>query len=152
MTDDQNKEADDPNATWVHDTFRAAVDEVMNIGMIPDGLVEARAVWALPGRFVIGQVRDAGNPTSFYWAIAGEVPTDIIGAESATTAREAARYFSMKWQTFAAHLENPADRETLGMGGRKDWMEESAAMIARAEILYAVADDDGYWPPPPGDS
>ena len=138
-------DAREDHGQWIRQTVDAAVEEIMAKGLVEDGMVEARAGWVLSHRYVIGEVREARNHESLYWFITGEVPTDIIAAGVAATPREAARQFSMKWQLFASQLQDPASRKALGFSGDQDWAARSAAIIARAETLYEIVENNTLW-------
>ncbi len=143
------KESREEHAEWIRQTVDAAVTEIMAKGLVEDGMVEARAGWVLSRRYVIGEVREARDHESLYWFITGDVPTDIIAAGVAATPRDAARQFSMKWQLFASQLQDPAAREKLGFSGDHDWDARSAAIVAQAEALYDIVDNDALWEPAP---
>jgi len=63
----------------------------------------------------------------------------------ATTPRDAARHFSLKWQLDAARYENPAERHRLGLDPAEDWEANARALATKAEYLYKIVDDDQLW-------
>lgn len=132
-------------ARWAREQLDAVVSEIQENGVIDSPLIEARASWMKPFDIVIGQVRDQSQAQEFLWVIAGSVPGDCVHSSVATGPREAARHFSMKWQLEAARLESAEERSRLGLDPAIDWDVQAKALTARAEYLYAVADDDRHW-------
>jgi len=130
MPDDIDENASDPVKEWLRETLDAAVEVSTTLGVIEDALFEARPVWSLPQKVMIGQIRAANERTSFTWVICGDYPTDHIGSAAATTARDAARHFSLKWQLDAARHTDPSFAAKL-----TDWAEE----------LYEIVEDDSLW-------
>ncbi|MGI9236005.1 MAG: DUF4826 family protein [Woeseiaceae bacterium] len=130
MSEGKKNEADATLSPWARDTFDRAVRNIIDLGIIDGAFAEARPAWAQPDNVVIGQLRDANEPTSFIWVISGEVPTDHITSDVAATARDAARHFSLKWQMDAAHTKNSA---------------VSNMLVAKAEQLYEIVEDDNLW-------
>lgn len=141
MTQDQTGTADD----WQRKTLDKAVGDIGDLGVIPDEMIEARTLWSVPGKVMIGQARQAHEPTLFVWFISGELPTDAIGSAAATTPREALRHFALKWQMDAERYRDPATRKAHGLDESKDWNAMTAKLVAKAEELYAMAEDDRLW-------
>ncbi len=131
---------------WTRSTLDKAVRDISDLGVIPDEILEARSLWSIPGRVMIGQARQADEPTLFVWFISGDLPTDYIGPSAATTPREALRNFSMKWQLDAERYLDPATRKAHGLDESKDWKSMTDKLIAKAEELYAMSEDDRLWP------
>lgn len=92
-------------------------------------IVEARPAWVYPQEIVIGQYRKTAVDTRFFWVIGGNFPVDCIRGDLAATAREAARYFALKWQLDADRLAGADARVLQGY----------------AEQLYELTDADPYW-------
>lgn len=125
----QNPDQPDREAlkAWVKPRLNAAVMELIDKGAFESLLVEAKPAWVFPFQVLIGRIREQGQPGPFDWFICGEVPTDRVDSRTASTPRDAARYFAMKWQLEAAR--NP-DRSELA---------------DQAEALYALVDEAGLW-------
>jgi len=140
-----NQEPGGPAPDWIRTTLDKAVRDISDLGIIPDELIEARAVWSVPGKVMIGQVRQANEPAIFVWFISGDLPTDHIGPTAASTAREALRNFSLKWQLDAARYADPATRKAHGLDESRDWNLMTKKLVAKAEELYAMAEDDRLW-------
>ena len=130
---------------WTRLTLDKAVEDISNLGVIPDEIIEARAMWSVPGEVMIGQARQASEPSVFVWFISGNLPTDYIGSSAATNPREALRNFSLKWQMDAERYRDPATRRAHGLDESKDWNAMTLKLIAKAEELYTLAEDDRLW-------
>lgn len=135
----------DKNLAWAREKLSKVVKEITDQGAIESPLVEARPVWTKPLDIVIGQLRDQGVQTEFLWVIGGSVPTDCVHSSVAASPRDAARHFSMKWQLEAARYEDPAEHRRLGLDPSEDWEAQARALIAKAEYLYKIVDDDRLW-------
>jgi hypothetical protein len=143
MTQEKTNAHDD----WARNTLDKAVSDISALGIIPDEILEARALWSVPGKVMIGQARQAHEPSMFVWFISGDLPTDTIGPAAAATPREALRNFSLKWQLDAEQYRDPATRKAHGLDESHDWNAMTARLIKKAEELYAMADDDRLWHP-----
>ncbi len=131
MTDETNSDPREAVSEWTRETYDKAVQEIMSLGVLADELVEARPIWTLPYRMIIGQARESNVHATFTWIICGDVPTDHISSTVASTPRDAARYFSLKWQLDATRCNEPAQAETLA---------------AKAEEVYEIVEDEDLWP------
>jgi hypothetical protein len=115
---------------WARAEFDKAVRNLIAGNLVDIDVIEARPVWALENRVVIGQIREANESTVFRWIICGDLPTDHIGSELAATPRDAARHFSLKWQLDAARQTDPSVAEPLA---------------DKAELLYELAENGDIW-------
>ena len=132
-------------ADWAREITDAAVNEIMDKGVIESEIVEARPVWWLPYQVVIGQLRDTQQQLAPVWIIAGAVPTDHVSFEAASTPRDAARHFAMKWQLDAARYRDRTVQQQLGAGSREDWERLSEGLARAAEALAELAADERHW-------
>lgn len=137
-----------PGRVWMREILDKAVLDIEALGIFADEVVEARPVWSVPDKVMIGQLRVANEPGSFRWIICGDLPTDHISSTVAANAREALRHFSLKWQLDAARYEDPAMRKQHGLDESKDWNHLTRQLVAKAEELYAMAEDDALWQAP----
>lgn len=106
-----------------------ALSQLRAAGTIEESIMEARPAWYLPFKIVLGQSRTGPGDANFIWVIGGKVPIDCLPSSIATTARDAARHFSLKWQLDSERLVG----------------EEAANLIKIAEYLYSIVDNDDYW-------
>jgi len=106
-----------------------ALSELRAAGAIDETIMEARPAWILPFKIVVGQSRTSSGDSNSFWVIGGNVPIDYLPSNVATTARDAARHFSLKWQLDSERLVG----------------EEAANLVKIAEYLYSIVDNDDYW-------
>ena len=132
-------------ATWTREKLDEAVEQMMRLGIVTDLLVEARPVWTLPYKIMIGQVRDSRDQTTLRWVISGEVPIDYLDSAVASTPREAARHFALKWQLDAARYQDPSVQKTLGPDQAQSWDHIGRRLADKAEALFALVEDESLW-------
>ena len=130
---------------WAKDRLATAINEITKTGIFDGITVEARPEWTLPGKIVIGRVRDTGMDHHEYWVIAGELPTDCTSAKNCATPRDAARHFALKWQVGAEQIRDPEMRKKQGLAQEMDWESESDQLASIAESLYQVVEADKVW-------
>jgi hypothetical protein len=128
---------------WTKKQLDAAVRKLMDLDVIDSIIIEAKPAWVLPFQILIGKIRAHGQAKDFDWCICGELPTDFVGSAVASTPREAARHFAMKWQLEAARHKALPGQESPGPVPQ---LSEIGSQLAEtAEALYELADDEGLW-------
>ncbi len=145
MYENNHGEGSEDAAGWIKETLDAAVEEIMQRGIIDSMLVEARPIWSLPYQIVIGQVRPEKEKATFKWVISGVVPVDCIDGSVASTPRDAARHFAMKWQLDAARYRDPSVQKTLGPAQGQSWDQLGESLAERAETLYEMVENESLW-------
>ena len=113
---------------WTEQTLQATVQELLDRGITNTPLVEAKPSWVFPFQILIGKIREQGDETGFWWFIGGDLAADYAESSAALSAREAARYFALRWQIRAA---NDTDA--------------GSQLAERAEALYQLTEDDQLW-------
>lgn len=127
---------------WAKQTLDSAISEVIQQGLFSDPLLQARPVWQLPGALLLAECR-AGSDD--YWLVAGPgSPTDIIRKGAASSAREAARHFSLKWQMAAEQLSVGAVTPPGGQEGSA-LADRVSELVRNAESLYELVEADHFW-------
>lgn len=131
---------------WIKKQLDAAVRKSMKKGTIDSLVIEAKPAWVLPFQILIGKIRAQGQSNNFEWFICGELPTDYLESSVASTPRETARHFAMKWQLAAArHQQKTAqDMSTSNVKLRQE--DPADQLVNHAEALYALTEDDRVWP------
>ncbi|MBT8059317.1 MAG: DUF4826 family protein [Gammaproteobacteria bacterium] len=119
---------DKDTARWVKEQLDRTVQELIGQGRFDRILVEAKPAWALPQSILIGKIREQGPSSGFEWFISGDCPTDLTSAEKASSPREAARHFCLKWQLEAARQGSAGDD-----------------LAEIAEALYRLVEEDSIW-------
>lgn len=130
---------------WSREQLSIAVDSLMREGVFNGNLLEVKPAWAFPEEFVIGRVREQGEVRSYIWVICGTAPFDFLSSAIASTPREAARHFTMKWQLEAERHRDPAVQKKVDPTAQKDWTSLCDALEARASTLFKLVETDSLW-------
>jgi len=128
MNDRTDIEMDEELQAWVKQQLDQAVTQFMEQGMVKGLLVEAKPSWAFPFQILIGKIREREQDEDFNWFICGDLPTDHMPSSQASSPREVARHFSLKWQLDA---------------GRQDPLDQD--LVEKAEALYELVNEDSLW-------
>jgi hypothetical protein len=128
MSDQDKPVVSEQNIAWGKTCLAAAIDELVDNGIIDAPFVEARLVWMLPQQFFIAELRENATAPPALWLIGGDgVPSNHLDVALADTPRDAARHFGMKWQLAAAR-------------------EKANPMLeAKAELLLGLVQLDDAW-------
>jgi len=121
---------------WAKEQFQRAIKFVAEKGVVYDSIIAEDCRYLAP--FVaVWKVKALDK--NVYWVISGDLPLDVTYFDSAPTAREAMRFFSMQWQLKAENLErNNADNDS----SQADYIE---LLRTKAEELYVLQNDDTLW-------
>lgn len=130
---------------WTKKTLNTAVHKFIKQGNIDSLLVEAKPTWALPFQILIGKIREQESAKEFYWFICGEIPTDYLSSSVASTPRETARHFAMKWQLAAARHQSKNESDLEATTQQAQQKDSAAQLVEWAEALYEVVEDDRLW-------
>jgi hypothetical protein len=132
--------------SWYQGLLHTVTREMIKTGAINGTAVEARPVWISPFKILIAKVWDASEKSQFIWTISGEdVITDHIKGSLATTSREAARHFSLKWQGDADRLLHVATNKPSIENSELHMKAYTTKLIGYAESLYDLAARDDVW-------
>jgi len=145
MSEESRDETSEAVSAWSQETLDEAVAEIMRLGVFGSALIEARPVWQLPYKILIGQIRETNEHGTFRWVISGEVPIDHVDSAVAATPREVTRHFALKWQLDAARYQDPSVQQALGENQKQSWGQLGAILIQKSEALLALADDESLW-------
>ena len=130
---------------WIKKQLDTAVRKSMAKDVIDGLIVEAKPAWVLPFQILIGKVRAQGQSGSFEWFICGEVPTDYLASSIATTPRDAAKNFAMKWQLAAERFKQRAEQNPTPPSSEPQQVNPGKQLIDHAEALYGLVEDDRLW-------
>ena len=112
-----------------------------------DEEIKVESRWLIPHNMLIGQAWSKNNPSHKLWVITGEiVPTDHAENNVAKTAREAARYFALRWQLQGARIETAGDQQSgTTAENQVDWESMGKSLSENAEMLYTFVNNDQHW-------
>jgi hypothetical protein len=146
MSDVPPLEAQEELQAWVRQALESAIQELMDKNVVDTLLIEAKPAWVFPFQILIGKFRERGQRVGHTWFICGDgIPTDHTKSFKATSPRDAARHFALKWQLDAAK----AQKEWEEAGGK--WMPGARQahgqeeLIKQAEALYELTTVDQIW-------
>jgi len=145
MNENLNDPGQEKLKAWVKTQLDAAVWKLIDQGGVESLLVEAKPAWALPFQILIGKIRPRDEPKEFKWFICGEVPTDFLESTAASTPRDAARHFAMKWQLQAARRQDPAGQALSEPGTEPSRDDPGIQLGEKAEALYVLVNDERLW-------
>lgn len=143
MNEKQNNPEQEKLNAWIKSQLNAAVDKLTDQGRINSLLIEAKPAWVLPYQILIGKIRAQGESSGFEWFICGDIPTDFLESKVASTPRDVARHFSMKWQLQAARYQALESKPPLPADS--DWNEIDQQLAEKAEALYGLVNEPGLW-------
>jgi len=145
MNENINKRGQEELDSWTKKHLDTAVRKFIKQGKIDSLLVEAKPAWVLPFQILIGKIRAQGASKEFNWFICGEVPTDYLESSVASTPRDAAKHFAMKWQLAAARHQQKIEQNPVALTQESKLEDAAALLVWQAEALYAVVEDDRVW-------
>ncbi len=79
------------------------------------------------------------------WVVCGDVPTDTISAQRATTPRAAVRAFATKWHDAASQMANANPAKKQASAKRERAHELALFLEVRSRQLTDWANDDSMW-------
>jgi hypothetical protein len=120
---------------WVRAQFQKANLFLAEQGVVMDTVAVQESRY-LPPFVAIWKIN--GIDRKSYWAISGDLPTDVMAFGSAANPRDALRAFSFRWQAQAQQLIDAGIRDQTGA----DYVK---LLINRAEQLYQLFEADDFW-------
>ncbi|WP_445946194.1 DUF4826 family protein [Shewanella sp.] len=123
---------------WVRTQFQKANRFLGEKGVIPSKVITDESRYLAP-YFAIWKMESKQPTKQTFWVMSGDLPSDYVDVNVASTAREAVRHFSMMWQVKAENLHRA--------GATKDATQAKFAdlLVSRAESLYKMQADDKLW-------
>jgi len=131
---------------WTRKQIETAVETLTSRQLFRGFLVEAKPAWVLPFQILIGKVREKGQEKTFHWFICGETTIDHVHANAASSPREVARYFALKWQRDAMLGAGGTTENSTGSLADPGGRTVRLSLAEQAEALYELADDPRVWP------
>lgn len=147
---EMNKQSSDAHdealKSWYTKSLDAVAREMIRLGAVTGTAIEARPVWISPYKVLIAKVWDVSQKSKFIWTISGDgVVTDHIAGPVATTPKEAARHFSLKWQMDADRLLQLAKNKLPVENAEINMEAYTNKLIQCAEYLYDFTSRDDVW-------
>jgi len=146
MTETNDNTDNEAIRAWFKPLLDNVVMEMQARKVVAGTAVEASPVWIFPYKILIAKVWGLGQKNRFNWTIAGDgMITDHIPGKMAATPKDAARHFALKWQMDADRLIALGNSKTPVEGNRQHMTAYANKLIANAEALYQLTEQDGIW-------
>ncbi|MFK8015295.1 MAG: DUF4826 family protein [Gammaproteobacteria bacterium] len=142
QSEETGGDAQEAFVRWVreqHDQMARYAVRLELIGEDAEGL----PIWSIPHQVFLGRFYDKTNAQAGYWYVGGSVPSDHIERHLAPDAREAVRYFALKWQLQAAQIEEGGGDNVVEE--RADFADVASNLARAAEMLVSCVENDDYW-------
>lgn len=134
---------------WYTNLLNQVVKEMVRLNAVRGGKVQASPVWMLPQEMLIAKVWSVGHESDFIWAISvDKFIADYVAGSIASTPRDVARHFSLKWQMDADRLLAGEAQKAPPASTDKKLQEHSKRLIQHAEALYDLCNQDSAWQQP----
>ena len=121
---------------WVQAQFQKANQYLAQEGILFDSVITDQSRYLAP---FLAVWKIKAMDQKVYWVISGDLPTDLTLVDNATSAREALRFFSMRWQLKAENLEASNTKQDAGQA------EFVGILRNRADSLYQLFNNDKLW-------
>ena len=128
MNNKPDSEIDEKLQAWVKQQLDEAVQELIGQGIFQRLLIEAKPAWVFPFQILIGEIRKREQGEELSWLICGDLPTSHLRSTHASSPREVARHFALKWQLDAARLG-----------------DEGRDLAEKAMALYELVNIESLW-------
>lgn len=145
MSEESSSQTEEQLKKWVKDQLNESVRELIEQGLFSSVMVEAKPAWVFPFGLLIGMIREQDQHQGFDWFISGNFPTDTVHSSTASTVRDAARHFALKWQLEAKRLEDHTDDLSTENIFGDDTPNRGAELVERAQSLYELVEQDSLW-------
>ena len=80
-----------------------------------------------------------------FWVITGDLPSDHIVGDNAQSARDAIKYFALRWHLKAENILIELEQESSEVESNKTKKQFAEILISKADGLYQFADRDDLW-------
>lgn len=132
--------------SWYTKLLDQVVKEMIRLKAVTGVAVQANPVWMVPNEMLIAKVWGVTNESDFIWTMSiDKLVSDYIAGSLATTPRDVARHFSMKWQMDADRLLNLEKSKNTGKKEVKRMKAYAKKLVEYAETLYDLTNRDEVW-------
>ncbi len=130
---------------WCEDR-RADVVEYLAGQKVAHGRVGDWPAWHLAPYVSVWAIESGKRPGWVgWWAIAGDLPTDYVSAETIKHPRTAIRAFGERWDEVAGHMLQGKPHPMIRFGDRESWPQLGDLLQKRAKLLISFAEDESIW-------
>lgn len=122
---------------WVRLQFQRANKFLAEKGILTDRVLTRESRYLVPH---VAVWKFSTQDQVDVWVVNGDVPSDVVGANAAKTAREALRHFSLQWQVQADKILTD---EKLSQDPEQQ--KYAKFLIQSAENLYQTTQVEDLW-------
>lgn len=126
-------------SAWVRENFELANKYLAQLGIISDKIIMRESRYLIP--YVAVWKFTTQGKKGPVWVINGDLPMDMVEQSAAKDARDAMRYFALRWQMKAETMLQ-AEQAT------EQHRQQALYLIGRAEGLYELAEQKEFWEQP----
>lgn len=146
MTESNAGADTEASKSWYTQLLDQVVKEMIRLKAVTGVAVQASPAWMVPNEMLIAKVWGVTNESDFIWTMSvDKLISDYIAGSLATTPREVARHFSMKWQMDADRLLNLEKSKNTGKKEVKRMKAYAKKLVEHAEVLYELTERDDVW-------
>jgi len=132
--------------SWYTRLLDNVVKEMISMKAVSGAAVQAAPVWIAPYEILMAKVWAVGQENDFIWTLSiDKFIADYIAGSLASSPKEAARHFSLKWQMDADRLSGLAKSDAKGSNSTPQLQDYSEKLIRYAESLYDLTNRDDVW-------
>lgn len=136
MTEQSTELTEEQASAWVREHFELANKYLAQLGFITDKIIMRESRYLIP-YMAVWKFTTQGKKGPV-WVINGDVPMDMVEESAAKDAREAVRYFALRWQMKAETILQAEQ-------GTAQLRQQAQYLIGRAEGLYELAEQQELW-------
>ncbi|MDX1704976.1 DUF4826 family protein [Pseudidiomarina sp.] len=137
MAEQQPQMTEAEASEWVRLQFQRANKFLAEKGILTDRVLTKDSRYLVPH---VAVWKFSTQDQVDVWVVNGDVPSDVVGAGAAKTAREALRHFSLQWQIQADKILTD---EKLSQDPEQQ--KYAKYLIQSAENLYQTTQVEDLW-------
>lgn len=146
MTKSNGDAEKDALESWYKPLLDHVVKEMIRLKAVTGVAVQAAPIWVLPNEILIAKVWSVGYENDFVWTISiDKLIADYVAGSLASSPRDVARHFALKWQMDADRIVNFKQNTSSGENVDERMQTYSKQLIQRAESLYELTTRDDAW-------
>lgn len=141
----KNKNADRAESQWLSEQ-RINIENYLVQQSVQHGGVASDSDWFVSPYVSIWRVESIKAPgATGWWAISGDLPTDYLSANDATSARAAMSAFARRWLEVSDFMLRGEEHPTIRIGNGNEQKELGDLLGRRARIIEKWAQDNELW-------
>ena len=144
MIDDESEAEEELDPHWAQ-AQRLAVAAYLSRQRVPHGELPLSPAWHVAPYVGVWDVPGRTSGERSFWAIAGDLPTDFVSADTLPNARSAVLALAERWLAVAGYMAKGLRHPTISIGSGERSAELASLLQSRATLLADWARDDELW-------